>query len=82
MPVYGPLTNQNSANLPACFVLKLSRPMPICVQLVQKIEQVTEIECGDVSSAVPLLSLIVEHANLNASGTVDPIDNKGLFVVR
>ncbi|XP_075237789.1 mediator complex subunit 1 [Lycorma delicatula] len=81
VPVYGPLTNQNSANLPACFVLKLSKPMPMCVQLVRKIKQVTEIDCGDVSSAVPLLSLIVQHANLTTSGTIDPVDNKGLFVV-
>jgi len=76
--VFAPLQPQNSATLPACFVLRLKEPLPICVSLVKKIQQVTEMECGDLSCPRPLLGLITEHAS---KGQLDCSNNRGLYVV-
>ncbi|XP_046678698.1 mediator of RNA polymerase II transcription subunit 1 isoform X2 [Homalodisca vitripennis] len=73
-PVYAPLTSQNSASLPACFVLKLHQPMPVCLALVHRIQSVTEIECGDLSNPSPLLSLITQHVSQGK------LDTRGLLV--
>lgn len=64
--------------LPACFVLRLNKPLPMCVSLVRRIQQVTDMECGDLSSTHPLMSLITQHAS---GGQLDCAQNKGLFVV-
>lgn len=77
-PSYAPLSNQNSTVLPACFVLRLNKPLPMCVSLVRRIQQVTEMECGDLTSTHPLMSLITQHAS---NGQLDCAQNKGLFVV-
>uniref|UniRef100_A0A1B6DYB0 Mediator of RNA polymerase II transcription subunit 1 n=1 Tax=Clastoptera arizonana TaxID=38151 RepID=A0A1B6DYB0_9HEMI len=77
IPVYTPLSSQNSASLPACFVLKLNQPMPMCTALVRKIQTVTEIEFNDFSSAHPLLSLITQHTS---GGKLDNTDSRGIFV--
>nr|CAD7569236.1 unnamed protein product [Timema californicum] len=76
-PSYSPQTATNSATLPASFVLRLNNPLPMCLGLVRKIQQVTEIECGDVSSPHPLLSLITQHVS---AGQQDCANNRGLFV--
>ncbi|KAI5745156.1 hypothetical protein M8J76_008725 [Diaphorina citri] len=78
-PVYGASTPQNTASLPACFVLKLNKPTPMCVSLVKKIQAVTEMECSTVDTATPkpLLSLIIQH---QADKTRDSTSNKPLFV--
>uniref|UniRef100_A0A1Y1L2C4 Mediator of RNA polymerase II transcription subunit 1 n=1 Tax=Photinus pyralis TaxID=7054 RepID=A0A1Y1L2C4_PHOPY len=76
-PSFAALTNQNSAVIPACFMLKLNKPMPMCVSLIQQIQQLTELECVEMSSTHPLLSLIVTHAS---DGQIEPGNNKGLFV--
>ncbi|KAF5290493.1 hypothetical protein FQA39_LY03597 [Lamprigera yunnana] len=76
-PSFAALTNQNSAVIPACFLLKLNKPMPMCVSLVHQIQQLTELECVEMSSTYPLLSLIVTHAS---QGQIEPGNNKGLFV--
>ncbi|XP_066993755.2 mediator of RNA polymerase II transcription subunit 1 [Anabrus simplex] len=76
-PSYAALTASNSATLPACFVLRLNHPLPMCLALVRRIQQVTEIECGDLSSPHPLLSLITQHAS---AGQLDCANNRGLFV--
>ncbi|KAF5288427.1 hypothetical protein FQR65_LT02079 [Abscondita terminalis] len=76
-PSFASLTNQNSAVIPACFMLKLNKPMPMCVSLVHQIQQLTELECAETSSTHPLLSLIVTHAS---DGQIEPGNNKGLFV--
>lgn len=79
-PVYGASTPQNTASLPAHFVLKLNKPTPMSVSLVKKIEAVTEMECAtsDMSSPHPLLSLITQH---ESDRTRDSDNNKPLFVV-
>ncbi|XP_026678774.1 mediator of RNA polymerase II transcription subunit 1 [Diaphorina citri] len=80
-PVYGASTPQNTASLPACFVLKLNKPTPMCVSLVKKIQAVTEMECSTVDTATPkpLLSLIIQH---QADKSRDSTSNKPLFVRR
>lgn len=77
-PLYAPLNANNSATLPACFVLRLNNPMPLCLALVRRIQQVTEMECGDLSTPHPLLSLVTQHAS---DGQLDCANNRGLFVV-
>ncbi|XP_018365333.1 PREDICTED: mediator of RNA polymerase II transcription subunit 1 [Trachymyrmex cornetzi] len=76
-PSYAPLTSTNSSMLPACFVLKLVKKMPICMELVKRIQKVTELECGDISAPHPLLSLIIQHAS---DGQLDCRNNRGLYV--
>ncbi|XP_034948266.1 mediator of RNA polymerase II transcription subunit 1 [Chelonus insularis] len=76
-PSYAPLTGANSSMLPACFVLKLAKKMPMCLELVHRIQKVTEMECVDVSAPQPILSLIVQHAS---GGQLDCRNNRGLYV--
>ncbi|PBC27227.1 Mediator of RNA polymerase II transcription subunit [Apis cerana cerana] len=76
-PSYAPLTGTNSSVLPACFVLKLAKKMPMCMELVRRIQKVTELECGDISAPHPLLSLIIQHAS---EGQLDCRNNRGLYV--
>ncbi|XP_063975232.1 mediator of RNA polymerase II transcription subunit 1 [Diachasmimorpha longicaudata] len=76
-PSYAPLTGSNSSMLPACFVLKLAKRMPMCVELLNQIQKVTELDCIDVSPPQPLLSLIVQHSSL---GQLDSRNNRGLYV--
>lgn len=77
-PSFAALSSQNSAAIPACFVLRLNKPMPMCVALVRQIQQLTEIECADLSTTHTLLSLIATHAS---EGKLDSTSMKGLFVV-
>lgn len=49
--------------------------MPVSVALVHKIQMVTEINCEDLSSPVPLLRLITQHTSQGK------LDTKGLYVV-
>lgn len=78
-PSFTPFNSQNSAAIPACFVLKLNKPMPMCVTLLREIQQLTELEIPELSTAThPLLSLIATHAS---NGKLEAGNNKGLFVV-
>lgn len=52
--------------------------MPMCMELVRRIQKVTELECGDISAPHPLLSLIIQHAS---EGQLDCRNNRGLYVV-
>nr|XP_022912854.1 mediator of RNA polymerase II transcription subunit 1-like isoform X1 [Onthophagus taurus] len=76
-PSYALLSNNNSAVIPACFVLKLNKPMPICATLIRQIYQITELECADLTNTQPLLGLITLHSS---NGKMDTASNKGLFV--
>ena len=78
-PSYATLIGANSSMLPACFVLKLDKKMPMCMELVHRIQKVTELECADISAPHPLLSLIVQHSS---DGQLDSRNNRGLYVVR
>lgn len=57
-----PMGPQNSIMLPAVFVLKLNKPMPLSTSIIQTIHQNTDIPFGDLTTAIPLLSLIT-HQN-------------------
>ncbi|XP_046992764.1 mediator of RNA polymerase II transcription subunit 1-like [Schistocerca americana] len=74
-PQYAPLTAANSALLPAVFSLRLAKPMPVCVSLVRRIQQITEVEFGDITCPQPLLDLIVQTAS---EGHID--SSRGLIV--
>lgn len=50
----------------------------MCLELLNKIQKVTELECGDVSVRHPLLSMIVQHTS---NGQLDCQNNRGLYVV-
>lgn len=63
LPVYAAMNAENSTKLPAWFVLRLNKPMPIGVNLLRQIEQMTNIKFADdiISKASPILSLITHH---------------------
>ena len=52
--------------------------MPICTELAKQIQEITELECVDLTTSRPLLSLIATHAS---DGKLDSGNNRGLFVV-
>lgn len=72
------MTSTNSSTLPAYFSMKLSKPQPICVEVLQQIATITDLECPDVSGASPIFSLISRHVS---NDKVDSASNKGIFVV-
>lgn len=76
-PSYAPLSSQNSAVIPACFVLRLNKSMPICLNLIHQIQQITELDCADISAARPMLSLIATHCS---DGKLDTGNNRACFV--
>lgn len=59
---YSPLSAVNSIMLPATFVLRLNKPIPICLKLTQQIKQITDIPFND-QTATPMMSLITTHAS-------------------
>lgn len=77
-PSYASLTSQNTVTIPACFVLRLNKPMPMCVALVRQIQQITELECAELTTTHPLLSLIATHTS---DGKLEAGTTRGLFVV-
>lgn len=75
---YASLNADNSIMLPACFVLRLNKPIAIGVNLLRQIEQITKTKFPDevIAKSSPILSLIACHV------TDGQITNptKGLFV--
>jgi mediator of RNA polymerase II transcription subunit 1 len=54
----------NSSSLPACFVLKLDKPLPLCRELVQQISAVTGIDfvpADQLTTAKSLIYLIAQN---------------------
>ncbi|ERL89217.1 mediator of RNA polymerase II transcription subunit 1 isoform X2 [Dendroctonus ponderosae] len=76
-PSYTPLTIQNSAVVPACFSLKLNKPMPVCVSLVRKMQQIQQWVEVETRAPQPLLNMIVNQCS---GGKMSCNNNKGLFV--
>ncbi|KAG5890718.1 hypothetical protein JTB14_026024 [Gonioctena quinquepunctata] len=76
-PSYTPLSSQNSAVIPACFMLKLNKPLPMCLSLVRQIQQIHPWADIDSAPVQPLLNLIVAHCS---GGKMTSSNNKGLFV--
>lgn len=77
-PSFAALSSQNSATIPACFVLRLNKPMPMCVALIRQIQQLTEMDAMDLTTTHPLLSLIATHSS---DGKLDAGSMRGMFVV-
>lgn len=78
LPASSPMGEHNSIMLPATFVLRLNKPMPVCSSLLHKM--CAKIECADrkylVGTPMPILGLITQHV----SGGVLQSATKGLFV--
>lgn len=75
-PLYEPMGANNSMLLPATFVLKLNKPTPICVKLVEMLENITEQKVNCNRTAVPIMTLI---AYSESESKIQALD-KGLFV--
>lgn len=58
MPCPAAISNLNSTSLPACFVLKLVKPLPISVDIVRKISALTAIDFLSPEALNSIQSLI------------------------
>lgn len=76
--VNSPIGPNNSIMLPANFLLKLNKPMPICAKLAHEIQSAIDMKCNTLSgdAEVPLLGLITRHASNNELNS----STRGLFV--
>jgi len=72
-----PISSSNAVPLPAHFVLSLETPLPISASLIRHITSITDIEWLDTAENTPLLQLIAKQAS---NGSLDPSNNRGLFV--
>ncbi|MBN3270836.1 MED1 polymerase, partial [Polyodon spathula] len=60
-PSFSSVTNTNCVDLPACFFLKLERPMPVCLSFIQRLHSCTGIPVFDAPpSLAPLYELITQ----------------------
>lgn len=77
-PAYNKLTVENSIMLPACFVLRLSKPMPVDVVLLRQIQQITKINFSAelLANLSPILSLLTSHVTGGLTSA-----SKGMVVV-
>lgn len=75
-PTYAPIGAHNSIMLPAIFVLRLNKPMPMVFKLAQQIHQITDINFLENTAPAPILSLITNYAS---EGEITDA-TKGLFV--
>jgi len=71
------LNATNSTALPACFMVNMGKPIPMCVELLKAIQANTGIECFDFTNSQPILNLVTSHVS---NGSLDCSNNKGLFV--
>ena len=67
-----------SVALPAQFVMKLNRPIPMLLSKCREIFRITDIDFFDELTSAPLIQLIVKTAS---DGKLDSANNRGLFVV-
>lgn len=63
-PTYEPMSSSNSIMLPACFVLRLNQLMPIGLNMLKQIQDITDIkfEKETFANPRPMMNLITEHA--------------------
>lgn len=54
-------TASNSTQLPACFVLKLSKPLPISIEQIKTISKVTGIDFPNVNQQSNLITLMANQ---------------------
>ncbi|XP_064614002.1 mediator of RNA polymerase II transcription subunit 1-like [Liolophura sinensis] len=60
LPSFSALSNMNSCTLPACFVLRLPKAIPLALSVVKKICSLTNVDMRQGMESRSLLSLIVE----------------------
>lgn len=64
LPQFAALNNLNSASLPACFVLRLPKQLPMSIETLRKIQAITGIEVVSpevLTHRVPLVNLIAKN---------------------
>ncbi|KAM4705115.1 mediator of RNA polymerase II transcription subunit 1-like [Rhinophrynus dorsalis] len=61
-PVFSVLTEENSMNLPACFSLSFSDPVPVFLTLIQKVQTITGMPVVGTKQA-PLHELLIQMKN-------------------
>uniref|UniRef100_A0A674MV46 Mediator of RNA polymerase II transcription subunit 1 n=1 Tax=Takifugu rubripes TaxID=31033 RepID=A0A674MV46_TAKRU len=73
-PSFSTVTNSNCVDLPACFFLKLNRPMPFSVAFIQRMGNATSIPVFESPPTLsPLYQLIVQsELRLQEDGSVTP----------
>lgn len=75
---YSPINVHNSAMLPAAFVLRLNKGIPLAMQFLDEIKKITNLENFDTQNEAPtpLIELIISQ---ESQGTYEN-GKKGLFV--
>lgn len=61
LPQVAAHTASNSTLLPAVFVLKLAKPLPVCVDQARKISKITGIEFPNIATDSNLITLIAKQ---------------------
>uniref|UniRef100_A0A8D3BEE1 Mediator of RNA polymerase II transcription subunit 1 n=1 Tax=Scophthalmus maximus TaxID=52904 RepID=A0A8D3BEE1_SCOMX len=60
-PSFSTVTNSNCVDLPACFFLKMNRPMPFSLSFIQRMGNATSIPVFETSPSLsPLYQLVVQ----------------------
>lgn len=75
LPQFSALTNLNSTQLPACFILKLQKPLPVSVEILRKITSETNILFSNdiLSNREPLVKLIAKQLLNSQFEKTDPV---------
>ncbi|CAK6956668.1 mediator of RNA polymerase II transcription subunit 1 [Scomber scombrus] len=73
-PSFSTVTNSNCVDLPACFFLKMNRPMPFSLSFIQRLGNATSIPVFESSPSLsPLYQLIVQsQLQLLEEGSTTP----------
>lgn len=72
LPQFSALTNLNSTQLPACFVLKLQKSLVTSIDILRKISAVTNIEFNTnelMNKREPLIHLIAKQLLVSKNGS-------------
>eukprot|EP00062_Callorhinchus_milii_P012993 gi/632960621/ref/XP_007896300.1/ PREDICTED: mediator of RNA polymerase II transcription subunit 1-like [Callorhinchus milii] len=80
IPLFQSLTDGNSAELSACFLLKFPRPFPMICSLIQKIQRYTGISIQTDTQKAPLHGLIAQALLSERNITTNPWESMCFFV--
>ncbi|CAD7081015.1 unnamed protein product [Hermetia illucens] len=76
IPVFSPITPTNSTVLPATFVLRLNKPIPVCDSLLDAIVATTQQSLSEPDGRTSIMELVVQTASNGALRN----GSKGLFI--
>lgn len=76
IPVFSPITPTNSTILPATFVLRLNKPIPVCDSLLDAIVATTQQSLSEPDGRTSVMELVVQTASNGALRN----GSKGLFI--